>query len=313
MRHSVVKREAEAGPIGARRWRAVLVFGLACALFCVWSVAHSYAVALAPTEPEPAAQDQNIDFSKFRHDSDKHRSLACSACHQRASDNSVQPSYDGRASLPGHKACTDCHLPQFVQANIPMCYICHTNVENNPNPPVKDFPSLQSFNAKFTHAQHDTGAARPPSRCAACHTTMGRRSAAMSIPAHLNAHAQCYTCHKPDAQANGRDIGSCATCHELGGYARTPTSARSYAVSFSHATHGRRQGLNCVDCHKLTNATAQRQQVTQPRPLQHFGSSRAQTCMTCHNDQRRFNGKTVFGEANFKDCARCHKGTTFRM
>jgi hypothetical protein len=276
----------------------------------VWSVAHSRAVA--PTEPEPAAQDQNIDFSKFRHDSDKHRSLACSDCHQRSGDN-VNPTYDGKASLPGHKACTDCHLPQFTQANNPICYICHTAVENNQNAPVKPFPGLRSFNAIFTHAQHNTGAARPASGCAACHTTMGRRSAAMSIPAHLNAHAQCYTCHKPDAQANGRNIGSCSTCHELGGYARTPTGARSYAVSFSHATHGRRQGLNCVDCHKLTNATAQRQQVTQPRPLEHFGSSRAQTCMTCHNDRRRFNGKTVFGETNFKDCTRCHKGTTFRM
>ncbi|HYX43324.1 MAG TPA: hypothetical protein VE821_16575, partial [Pyrinomonadaceae bacterium] len=174
--------------------------GLAFAILCVWSAAHSRAVA--PTAPEPAAQEQPTpDFSKFRHDSDKHRSLACSACHERASDNSVKPSYEGKASLPGHKACTDCHLPQFVQANIPMCNICHTSVENNQNPPVKDFPGLQSFNARFDHAQHNTGGARPAAGCAACHTPQGRRASAMSIPAHLNAHAECYTCHTPNAQS----------------------------------------------------------------------------------------------------------------
>jgi hypothetical protein len=290
-----------------RRWpigRVALVCVLAGLVVCVWSFRAGRAFTSASAPAEPVAQEQ--DFSKFSHSSPKHASLGCASCHQR-NGSSVEPTYDGKASLPGHKACTDCHLPQFVQQNTPMCYICHTNVENNGHPPVKPFPGLLSFNAKFDHAQHNTGSARPTAGCAACHAPAGRRSGVLTIPARLNAHAECYSCHTPDAQANGRNIGSCSTCHALGRYARTPATGRSFAAGFNHATHGARQGLNCASCHNVRPGAPQRQQVTSTRPLQHFGSGAAQTCMTCHN------GRRTFGDENFADCAKCHKGATFRM
>ncbi len=302
MRQSVEPTQAKPQP---RRVVARLTFVcvLAAALACVWGLANSRAVALAP-----AVQEQgNQDFSRFQHNSSKHASLACASCHQRARDNSISPAYDGKASLPGHKACTDCHLPQFVQQNIAMCNICHTSVADTSHPPVKNFPGLQSFNARFDHAQHDTGAGKPPAGCAACHTPSGRRAAALTIPARLNAHTQCYTCHTPGAQAGGRDISSCGVCHALGSYARTPPTGRSFAISFSHATHGRGQGLGCNDCHNLRAGLPQRKQVTNTLPAQHFGTGRAQTCMTCHN------GRRAFGDANFGECVKCHKSTTFRM
>ena len=309
MRQNAVPTKAEVprgpAPRAGRAERLSLVIVLATACACVWLFVGGRAVAIAPAAPAPAAQEQ--DFSKFQHGSAKHASLACASCHQRARDNSISPAYDGRASLPGHKACTDCHLAQFVQQNNAMCAICHTSVENSAHPPVKDFPGLLSFNARFDHAQHNTGAARPAAGCASCHTPGGRRAAVMTIPARLNAHAQCYSCHTPGAQASGRDISSCGVCHALGGYARTPATARSFAVGFSHATHGRRQGLSCNDCHNLRAGAPQRMQVTATRAVQHFGSGRAQSCMTCHNDRR------AFGDANFDECVKCHKGTTFRM
>ena len=240
-----------------------------------------------------------VDFSKFLHNSPRHASLACAACHAR--DNSTRP------NLPGHKACTDCHLPQFVTANQPMCAICHTDL-NSQNPPVKGFPTLRSFNAKFDHAQHNTGAARPASGCVACHTPAARRSAAMTIPAGFNAHSQCYTCHTSNAQSNGRDIASCGVCHSLSArYFRTSTNARAFRAGFSHATHGVRQRLGCNDCHNLRAGAAQSRQVTAPAVSQHFNTTRAQSCMSCHN------GRRAFGDADFNDCKRCHKAQTFRM
>ncbi|MDQ3257032.1 MAG: cytochrome c3 family protein, partial [Acidobacteriota bacterium] len=152
------------------------------------------------------SQMSSVDFSKFLHDSPRHSRLACADCHRREANNSTRP------NLPGHKACTDCHLPQFVTANQPMCAICHTDVASQ-NPPVKGFPSIRSFNAKFDHAQHNTGAARPQNGCVACHTPASRRAAAMTIPVGFNAHGQCYTCHTSNAQAAGRDIASCGVCH----------------------------------------------------------------------------------------------------
>jgi c(7)-type cytochrome triheme protein len=254
----------------------------------------------AATANEPLQQSGG-DFSKFSHSTQRHASLACAACHTRDANNSTRP------ALPGHKACTDCHLPQFVTNNIPMCAICHTDVQSG-NPPVKGFPTLASFNAKFDHAQHNTGAARPASGCAACHTPAARRAAAMTIPAGFNAHSQCYTCHTPNSQAAGRDIASCGVCHSLTArYFRTPTNARAFRASFSHATHGARQRLGCNDCHNLRAGLPQSRQVTATLVSQHFNTTRAQTCMTCHN------GRRAFGDADFNDCKRCHKAQTFRM
>ena len=95
-------------------------------------------------------QDPNLDYSSFRHNSQRHASLACTTCHERR-DNSATPRF------PGHKACTSCHLAQFVTPNVPMCVICHTDV-NSSNPPLKSFPTKfnESFNVKFDHcATHD--------------------------------------------------------------------------------------------------------------------------------------------------------------
>jgi len=254
----------------------------------------------AAVEPQQQ-QMSGLNFSVFPHNSKRHRELDCSACHTRAVNNSKMP------NLPGHKACIGCHLPQFVTNNIPLCSICHTDL-NSRVPPYKAFPSIRSFNAKFDHAQHNTGAARPSNGCVACHTPVARRGAAMTIPANFNAHDQCYKCHTPNAQSNGRDIASCGVCHSLAAnYFRTSTNARAFRASFSHATHGARQRLGCADCHNLRAGLPQSRQVTAPSVAQHFNTTRAQSCMTCHN------GRRAFGDADFNDCKRCHKAQTFRM
>lgn len=244
-----------------------------------------------------ALQNTERDFSRFSHSIAEHRQN-CAACHRRI-DNSAEP------RLPGHKACTNCHIQQFVNQSLPMCAICHTNLESG-RPPVKAFPALQSFDARFDHAQHETGGGRPEQGCVSCHAPL-RRGVAYSIPATLNAHTQCFQCHTPQAQSGRRDIGSCGTCHDLGRLSRASTGARAFSVGFSHATHSARQRLNCADCHTVRAGVAQALQVSSPRPTQHFGSARAQSCMSCHNNRRAFGGD------DFSDCRRCHKGQTFRM
>ena len=250
-------------------------------------------------------QGPDLDYSTFKHNSQKHASLGCNSCHERGGDNSATPRF------PGHKACTGCHVGQFVTPAVPMCVICHTDV-NNSNPPLKAFPSKfnESFNVKFDHAQHMSGGARPQSGCAACHSRSGGRSAAaLSIPANLSAHNQCYSCHTPSSKsASGREIASCGVCHDQRGFARTSTNARSFRFAFSHAKHGPGQRLGCTDCHNLTAGAPQSRQVSSPAPSEHFVTSRGGTCFTCHNGKRSFGGDLAF-----KDCKRCHTAATFRM
>ena len=77
-----------------------------------------------------APQGPELDYSTFKHNSQKHASLACNSCHQRGGDNSATPHF------PGHKACTGCHVGQFVTPAVPMCVICHTEVSSS-NPPLR--------------------------------------------------------------------------------------------------------------------------------------------------------------------------------
>lgn len=250
------------------------------------------------------------DYSKFSHSTPKeHANLMgqsnCVSCHRR-SDNSPIP------RLPAHKDCTGCHLIQFTTAtpsDNPICTICHTRDGlHSSNPPTKTFSGLSSFNARFDHAQHLLGieSARPVEGCAACHNP-ANRGIAVTIPARLSAHQTCYQCHSPGMQAS--NFSSCGSCHELGGYSRTPTMIRAYRLGFSHADHGARNRLSCETCHRVKGrGLPQAQQVSSIVPAQHYPSSRAQTCRSCHN------GKRSFGDVGpgFADCRRCHKGLTFK-
>jgi c(7)-type cytochrome triheme protein len=191
-----------------------------------------------------------------------------------------------------------------------MCAICHTDV-NNSNPPMKGFPTRfnESFNVKFDHSQHMSGSARPKSGCAACHSRMGGRSSALTIPTSISAHNQCYTCHTPDSKSQaGRDIGSCGICHDQKAFARTTTNARAFRFAFSHAKHGNAQRLDCADCHRLTAGAPQTRQVSSPAAFEHFSPTRGMSCLTCHNGNRSFGGDLAF-----KDCRRCHTSASFKM
>lgn len=284
----------------ARGARRVASLALVCASLAIFALA-SLPKFVATASPSPVAlnfEPRAQGGGGFSHTTPRHASLACDSCHHRP-DNSARPEW------PVHKDCMDCHAPEFFTSDSPLCLNCHTDVSSQ-RPPVKDFPAIASFNARFDHAAHSQGAARPEQGCASCHQPM-RRGVALSILAGAAAHENCYRCHTPGAQGSGRDISSCATCHAPGRLARTPTNSRAYSVSFSHATHGPRQNLRCDSCHTVRAGAGQGRQVASPQPTQHFGSGRAQSCMTCHDNRRAFGGD------DFADCKRCHKGQTFRF
>ncbi len=247
------------------------------------------------------SQGNDLDYSKFLHTSQRHASIGCANCHHRA-DNSSRPSF------PGMKDCfVGCHGSQYTTPNSPICSICHVDV----NDPLllKTFPDRfkENFNMKFDHAQHMSAAAKPKNGCASCHNAPLRQGVALAIPSGMGAHNGCYTCHTPDANSNGREIASCGVCHDQKTYARTPNDSPAFHVGFSHAQHSTRQRLGCADCHNYSAGLPQRRQVSSPRGLEHFPAGN-RTCATCHNGRRSFGG-----DLDFKDCRRCHTGTSFRI
>lgn len=246
-----------------------------------------------PVQQEPMQFPEGLDYSKFLHGSRNHARLPCLLCHRRDS-NSPRPSLPGANN---HLPCAGCHAQQFTNSDSPICTICHTDVKAGS---VKAFPRLKSFRVKFDHSTH----VRMDSvNCATCHRP-SRAGVALSIPAGFNAHSTCFRCHTPRAQSNGRDISSCGTCHQLGGYSRTPEYMRAYRVSFSHGKH---QKITCNECHQVRAGMPQRRQVTTPEPLNHHATGRGQSCLTCHD------GKRAFGGDDFSTCRRCHTGPAWRF
>ncbi|HJY30602.1 MAG TPA: cytochrome c3 family protein [Pyrinomonadaceae bacterium] len=234
---------------------------------------------------KPAAE---TDFSQFKHDDRNHARLPCLLCHRRE-NNSPQPTLPGKAS---HTPCTGCHAQQFANSASVICTICHTDVQSGK---VKAFPALRSFDARFDHAKHREAA------CATCHRR-NRGGIGLSIPSRANAHVTCFSCHTPNAQANGRNISSCSTCHQLGRLVRTSEQAPAYRVGFSHTSHDASEKLGCAACHQVRG-----KQVSAPLALNHHARAGAFSCASCHNGERTFGGD------DFSVCKRCHKGSAWHF
>jgi len=249
-----------------------------------------------PQSPQEQMQfPEGLDYSKFQHDSRNHSRLPCLLCHRRDS-NAPVPKRPGASQ---HLPCAGCHAQQFQNSESPICTICHTDVKSGA---LKPFPTrLISFRMKFDHAKHlSMGSVN----CNTCHRPV-RNGVAMTIPADFNAHTTCFRCHTPRAQSGGRDISSCGTCHQLGGYSRTPQNMPAFRIGFSHARHDPK--TNCNDCHQVRAGMPQRRQVTTPEPLNHHASGRGQSCASCHD------GKRAFGDDDFTVCKRCHTGAAWRF
>ena len=294
------KREGRnAGLIRPSRVVALIVVVIAIGMTSV-NVLTSRASESSPnsvTESSPAQEQmqfpEGLDYSKFMHASRNHSRLPCLLCHRRDSNSPIPKRPGGSNHLP----CAGCHAQQFSNSESPICTICHTDVKSGA---LKSFPRLKSFRMKFDHSLHlKMGSVS----CATCHRP-SRAGVAMSIPAGFNAHTTCYRCHTPRAQTGGRDISSCGTCHQLGGYSRTPEFAQAFRVSFNHTKH---QKVTCSECHQVRAGLPQRRQVTAPEPLNHHATGRGQSCMTCHD------GKRTFGGDDFTVCKRCHTGTTWHF
>jgi c(7)-type cytochrome triheme protein len=274
--------------------RLLLLASVLCALAAVADFGWSKSAGRAElTNQEQMQFPEGLDYGKFMHSSRNHSRLPCLLCHRRESNSPIPKRPGGSNHLP----CAGCHAQQFSSPESPICTICHTDIKSGA---LKSFPRLKSFRMKFDHSLHlKMGSVS----CATCHSP-ARGGVALAIPAGFNAHTTCYRCHTPRAQSGGRDISSCGTCHQLGGYARTPAFAQAFKVSFNHAKH---QKVTCNECHQVRAGMPQRRQVTAPEPLNHHATGRAQSCLTCHD------GKRAFGGDDFTVCKRCHTGATWHF
>src|SRR5690349_7104937 len=71
-----------------------------------------------PRTSKPAPQQQApkgsaTKYSAFLHSSDKHKSLACNACHKIPTAWTAKRNFPDVADFPDHDTCVRCHRQQF--------------------------------------------------------------------------------------------------------------------------------------------------------------------------------------------------------
>jgi len=210
----------------------------------------------------------------------------CLNCHDgvetygKAYDHATYPLVGGHAGAP----CAACHrgatTPAALRATPTECVACHA--------------------AKDIH-QGRLGAS-----CAECHTTdgwagasvnhdrtryplVGKHVGVLCESCHVDRHwtgigATCRSCHAAADPHAGKFPGDCGACHTATGW-KDATFDHSKTVLPLEGAHA---GPTCAACH--TNGT----NVGAPT-----------TCVGCHAAKDRHKG------ALGKDCAACHKATTW--
>ena len=87
-----------------------------------------------PTQPRTQTQAPHgsaAKYSAFLHSSDKHKSLACNACHKVPTAWNAKRDFPDAADFPDHDACVRCHRQQFFTRQVmvgtgpSICTVCH--------------------------------------------------------------------------------------------------------------------------------------------------------------------------------------------
>jgi len=319
-----------------------LVFALCCLSACL-AFFDPFAARGQQSKPSPSptatpAQTAPINYEKFTHKSHlgvvtvppgtvQAHELKCDSCHdQRDLMKDLVPTTDRnkqeKLKFPGHKACVECHIQQFVAKTPQTCTICHDAGQGlTARPPQRDFPRRYDFNAFFDAKQHETHAAYKlpngqSTNCNFCHQ-QSPKPALLGIA----AHNECYVCHSPtSSDQKAAQKSGCIVCHTQQTMDDPPVffrASKAFAAQFTHKTHVGYANGDCMACHTISGSYKQNSPATlkitaHASPDQRSGKG----CFSCHDGGRHY-GRIVFsGEpdnAGGSACAKCHTRDDYKV
>lgn len=262
-------------------------------------------------------------YSAFLHSSDKHKGLACNACHKIPTTWTAGRDFPDAADFPDHDACVRCHRQQFftrqafVATGPAICTVCHVRAApredgrfvfgkpNRANQAAKAKDERQ-FGIEFPHDKHQNVIA-----------TLRRPSDLRFVLASFVA----------DDDAKKPDYNNCSICHQanktLAVESLPPktdpatfypfkTMPRSHDACFAcHWKNLKPAGDDCAGCHKLAATFVA---INSPKRLSanfaHEGGKgeHVMECTTCHiNITRAGTLRDLTPDVPVTVCATCHK------
>ena len=253
-----------------------------CLAYIIVLVAASGAVVLTvaqtrqrkrasrPSTQQQAPRGTATKYSAFLHSSEKHKGLACNACHKVPTDWTAKRAFPDVADFPNHDACVRCHRQQFftrqsfVGPGPTICTVCHVRAApredgrfsfgkpNGASQATKPKDERQ-FMIEFPHDKHQNviASVRP------------RRSTDNRVSFIRTSFFEPQTVDEKKPEYN-----NCSICHQ-------PNNI-----------------TNIVPLTTPANATAQPNRFFKTMPHSH------DSCFNCHWQNQRPTGD---------DCAGCHK------
>lgn len=282
-----------------------------------------------PQKQTQAPRGSTAKYSAFLHSSDKHKSLACNACHKVPTAWNAKRDFPDVADFPDHDACVRCHRQQFFTRQVlvgtgpSICTVCHVRAAPREDarfafgsPNVAKLPMKQKqewqFTIEFPHDKHQNAIARGESE----------RSQSGRVELHHRLKPSTFDDKKPD-------YNNCSICHRtdmtLAIVALSPQNAdpamlhpfksmpSSHDACFDcHWKNLKPVSDDCAGCHKLA-ATAFTQ-LNAPNRISakfaHEGGKGAHVmeCTTCHiNITRASTLRGLTPDVPIAACASCHK------
>jgi len=247
--------------------------------------------------PKPAIVRQTpagsaVKYSVFLHSSEKHKTLACNACHKIPTAWTAKRDFPDVADFPDHDACVRCHRQQFFTrqafaGNGPsICTVCHLRAgpredarfgfgkPNSANQTAKS-KDEREFTIEFPHDKHQNVIAwlrsRRPSDGTAYALARARATAPSSGVRFVRASSfsraddkkpdynNCTICHVTDTNPR-RDImdlvlippGPLPAFHPPAGTFKT--MPRSHDACFAcHWKNQKPASDDCGGCHQPAN------------------------------------------------------------
>jgi len=231
----------------------LLLISVACAAALTGAqTRHPRRATKPPSTVQPVPRGSAAKYSTFLHSSEKHKSLACNACHKIPTAWTAKRDFPDAADFPDHDACVRCHRQQFFTRQAfagtgpTICTVCHMRAApredvrfafgkpNSANQAAKPKEERQ-FTIEFPHDKHQNVIALLRSRRLSNEVRFIHASFVDPYPDERKPdYNNCSICHQtnntllivpltpqPDASAQSnkyfktmpRSHDSCFNCH----------------------------------------------------------------------------------------------------
>jgi hypothetical protein len=169
-------------------------------------------------------------YSAFLHSSEKHKSLACNACHKLPTAWTAQRDFPDAADFPDHDACVRCHRQQFftrqafVGAGPTICTVCHMRAApredarfvfgkpNNAGQAAKPKNERQ-FTIEFPHDKHQNVIALLRSLRSSGGTLHALADARATAPSSSVRFVRVSFFRRAALDDKKPDYNNCSICH----------------------------------------------------------------------------------------------------